>query len=103
EQEARALYDFLKEHNNSVALVLPGSTSFTTGITVTSAHMAKGLEFDEVIVPHAGRNNYKTDMDRSMLYIAVTRAMHKLTLTCMESLTRLVGPDLSDAGVLSHQ
>ena len=103
EQEARALYDFLKEHNNSVALVLPGSTSFTTGITVTSAHMAKGLEFDEVIVPHAGRNNYKTDMDRSMLYIAVTRAMHKLTLTCTGSLTRLVGPDLSDAGVLSHQ
>jgi DNA helicase-2/ATP-dependent DNA helicase PcrA len=65
--------------------------------------MAKGLEFDEVIVPHAGRNNYKTDMDRSMLYIAVTRAMHKLTLTCTGSLTRLVGPNLSDAGVLSHQ
>ncbi len=96
EQEARSLFDFLKEHNSNAALVLPGCTSFTTGIVVTTAHMAKGLEFDEVIVPHAGRNNYKTEMDRSMLYIAVTRAMHKLTLTCTGSLTRLVSGEIAN-------
>ncbi|MNJ79227.1 Helicase IV [compost metagenome] len=48
---------------------------------VTSCHMAKGLEFDHVIVPFVDVSNYKTDMDRSLLYIACTRAMHVLTLT----------------------
>lgn len=49
--------------------------------------MAKGLEFDEVIIPHAGRKNYKTEIDRSMLYIAVTRAMHRLSLTSSGEIT----------------
>jgi DNA helicase-2/ATP-dependent DNA helicase PcrA len=43
--------------------------------------MAKGLEFDEVIVPYVSAHNYRTDMDKSMLYIACTRAMHQLTVT----------------------
>jgi DNA helicase-2/ATP-dependent DNA helicase PcrA len=42
--------------------------------------LAKGLEFDEVIVPFASANNYRTDVDKSMLYIACTRAMHRLVL-----------------------
>lgn len=57
------------------------STAFTGGIVVTSAHIAKGLEFDAVIVPDVDERNYASDMDRSMLYIACTRAMHELHLT----------------------
>lgn len=51
------------------------------GIIVTSSHMAKGLEFDEVIVPYVNAKNYNSVIDKSMLYVAVTRAMHRLTLT----------------------
>ena len=43
--------------------------------------MAKGLEFDEVIVPYVNGKNYNSAIDKSMLYVAVTRAMHRLTLT----------------------
>jgi DNA helicase-2/ATP-dependent DNA helicase PcrA len=43
--------------------------------------MAKGLEFDEVIVPQATASNYRSEIDRGMLYVAATRAMHRLTLT----------------------
>ncbi|MEX2402481.1 MAG: ATP-binding domain-containing protein, partial [Balneolales bacterium] len=50
-------------------------------VLITSAHLAKGLEFDQVIVPHVTHENYATDVDQSMLYIACTRAMHQLTLT----------------------
>ena len=45
------------------------------------AHLAKGLEFDRVIVPEATAANYANDMDRNLLYVASTRAMHRLTLT----------------------
>mgnify|MGYP000718424480 CR=1 FL=1 len=57
------------------------SSAFVQGIVITSAHMAKGLEFDEVIIPQADDRNYHSEIDRSMLYVAVTRAMHRLTLT----------------------
>ena len=42
---------------------------------------AKGLEFDEVIVPFVTDKDYRTEIDRSMLYVACTRAMHKLYIS----------------------
>lgn len=57
------------------------SSAFVQGVIITSVHMAKGLEFDEVIIPQANEKNYNSEMDRNMLYIAVTRSMHQLTLT----------------------
>jgi DNA helicase-2/ATP-dependent DNA helicase PcrA len=43
--------------------------------------MAKGLEFDEAVIPSADSETYSSEHDRSLLYVACTRAMHKLTLT----------------------
>lgn len=63
-----------------IQLISPDSTSFTNGISVTSIQMSKGLEFDEVIIPNANSDTYQCDDDRSLLYIAATRAMHRLTL-----------------------
>jgi DNA helicase-2/ATP-dependent DNA helicase PcrA len=62
-------------------LLTADSAAFHQGVVVTNAHVAKGLEFDQVIVPFATAENYRTDVDRSMLYIACTRAMHELKLT----------------------
>ena len=45
-----------------------------------AAHLAKGLEFDRVIVADVSAGNYRTEMDRNLLYVACTRAMHRLTL-----------------------
>ena len=61
-------------------MITPDSKSFIGGITVTSVRMSKGLEFDEVIVVDSGSNNYHSEYDRNLLYIAATRAMHRLTL-----------------------
>ncbi|EWG97804.1 3'-5' exonuclease, partial [Halomonas sp. BC04] len=57
------------------------SVAFGQGIIVCTAHMAKGLEFDQVIVPGATANQYANEMERNLLYIACTRAMHRLALT----------------------
>lgn len=71
----------LKKYTDEVYFLSNQSTAFVKGIIITSAHMAKGLEFDEVIMPQTDNKNYHSEIDRSMLYVAVTRAMHKLTLT----------------------
>lgn len=88
--EAKALYDFLSK-KYEVHLILPESMSFKNGITITSVQMSKGLEFDEVIIPAANNLTYSSEYDRSLLYIACTRAMHRLSLIYTGELTQLIG------------
>ncbi|NJA69460.1 ATP-binding domain-containing protein, partial [Clostridioides difficile] len=80
DNDAKAVYDALRE-KYSVHLISSESSSFTKGVSITSIKMSKGLEFDEVIVPSVNNKTYYSDYDRSLLYIACTRAMHKLKLT----------------------
>lgn len=81
-QDAQALYDWLCERGVETELVTPESKTFRNGVNVLSVQMSKGLEFDQVIVPFADGRTYRTEFDRNLLYVACTRAMHKLTLTC---------------------
>lgn len=85
EQQAREMADVLKSYANDISFLSSQSSAFVQGIVITSAHMAKGLEFDEVIIPQTDERNYRSEIDKSMLYVAVTRAMHRLTLTFHEA------------------
>ena len=87
-QQSKLLFNSLK--SPGVHLLTADSTSFKQGVIITTAHLAKGLEFDEVVVPFVSARNYHTEVDRRMLYIACTRAMHQLTLTYTEGLTPLI-------------
>lgn len=77
--DAKQLYDLLSS-DYDVNLISPDSIHFANGISVTSIQMSKGLEFDEVLIPHVNGDKYRTEYDRNLLYIACTRAMHRLTL-----------------------
>ncbi len=75
---AQILYHEIKDLD--VHLLTAENTSFRGSVILTSVHLAKGLEFDEVIVCDASSSIYQSDVDRSLLYIACTRAMHRLEL-----------------------
>ncbi|WP_033369513.1 HelD family protein [Hymenobacter norwichensis] len=79
QRQAEQVHQALQEFE--VQLLTEESTTFKEGVILTTAHLAKGLEFDAVVVPFASALNYKTEVDKSMLYVACTRAMHQLTLT----------------------
>ena len=87
--DAKKLYDILSQNCN-INFISPESTSFKNGVSITSIQMSKGLEFDEVIIPDVNNDNYKTNYDRNLLYIACTRAMHKLTLMYTGQLSSLI-------------
>jgi DNA helicase II / ATP-dependent DNA helicase PcrA len=87
--QATFVFDSLKKLH-TVHLLTADSTTFYEGI-ITTAHLAKGLEFDEVIIPFVSARNYHTAVDKSMLYIACTRAMHLLSLTFTGEKTGLLG------------
>jgi DNA helicase II / ATP-dependent DNA helicase PcrA len=87
-QQARFVMEEL--HAPQVHLLTAESTAFKEGVIITTTHLAKGLEFDEVIVPFASARNYHTPMDKGMLYIACTRAMHRLTVTFTQAKTKFI-------------
>ena len=80
QKQADTLYESLRKLFQ-VNLLNAVSVAFGSGIVITTAHLAKGLEFDQVVVPYCTDKNYRTDPDKQMLYVACTRAMHKLYLT----------------------
>ncbi|MBD3895713.1 ATP-binding domain-containing protein [Halomonas sp. ML-15] len=85
QKQAKKVFDALENGEygecERLQLLAENSAAFGQGIVVCTAHMAKGLEFDRVIVPEATAKNYATDMERNLLYVACTRAMHRLSLT----------------------
>ncbi len=87
QEQADKLYQHLQDPDLTIKLLNPGSVAFGGGIVITTAHLAKGLEFDQVIVPFCNSKNYRTKPDRQMLYVACTRAMHALELTCTGALS----------------
>lgn len=76
---AESLYARLKDLTE-VNLVGNNERKLKKGALVIPAYIAKGLEFDVVLVDDASKNNYSTGYDRKLLYIACTRALHRLAL-----------------------
>jgi DNA helicase-2/ATP-dependent DNA helicase PcrA len=78
--QARLWHEALVE-DWPVTLVDDGGPGLRAGVCVLSVRMAKGLEFGDVVVVDASAEMYATDLDRSLLYVACTRALHRLAVT----------------------
>jgi DNA helicase-2/ATP-dependent DNA helicase PcrA len=79
--QAENIYKLLTAGENlEITYLTEASEKFDNRLVVTTAYLAKGLEFDCVILPDTDSGVYVTDLDRQMLYIGVTRALHRLTL-----------------------
>ncbi|WP_225749752.1 UvrD-helicase domain-containing protein [Paraeggerthella sp. Marseille-Q4926] len=66
----------------------------TSGVVLTSLKLAKGLEFDHVIVPEASERTFPDDpLSRRRLYTTVSRATGRITLLAQGRLTPLLSRD----------
>lgn len=64
-----------------VQLISNKDEEYNGGVVVIPIYMAKGLEFDGVIINNCSKEEYiKDELDIKLLYVAATRALHKLTL-----------------------
>ena len=97
QKQATQLYKALEGGHPRLQLLSEASQSFAPGVIVCTAHLAKGLEFDHVILPGVSQANYHTEMDRNLLYVGCTRAMHRLTLTATGEISEFIVPE--QAGV----
>ncbi|MEJ6348039.1 ATP-binding domain-containing protein [Holzapfeliella sp. He02] len=79
QKQAEALYHRLKARI-TVNLLTQDSRSLKKGLCILPIYLAKGLEFDSVIVDNVSKENYPQSGDREILYTIASRAMHELNL-----------------------
>lgn len=76
-EESRQAYEALKD-DLPVRLMDKDTYTFEKGLIVIPAYLAKGIEFDAVVIFNASAEQYKDDLERNLFYTACTRAMHEL-------------------------
>lgn len=77
--ESAAAYEALSGLEE-MKLVKSGSIEYEQGVIVIPAYLAKGIEFDAVIIYDASAQVYSDESLRRLFYTACTRAMHHLQL-----------------------
>lgn len=77
--ESAAIYFRLKDRL-PVQLLDKETYTFKKGIVVIPSYLAKGIEFDAVLVYNASKEQYRKESERHVFYTVCTRAMHELHL-----------------------
>ncbi|MBQ9006468.1 MAG: ATP-binding domain-containing protein [Atopobiaceae bacterium] len=80
-----------RQLGDSVKSIHKGDALPKDGVVVMDLALAKGLEFDHVIIPDTQEEVYPdTPLARRRLYTAISRAMHRVTIFSQGTLTPLL-------------
>ena len=79
-ERANSIYNIIKE-DIAVDLIIESNDVKSDNIKILPSYLSKGLEFDAVIVIDDFIKDNTIDM--KLLYVSMTRAMHKLDVICM--------------------
>ncbi|GEO66770.1 RNA polymerase recycling motor HelD [Levilactobacillus spicheri] len=88
--DCRDLTEKLRAKGVAVTLIQSENQRLAPGVIVVPSFLAKGLEFDAVIVWQASRSRYSADDERQLLYTICSRAMHRLSLVAIGELSPLL-------------
>ena len=82
----------LKQKLKTKARVLTGKESdYGGGIVILPAYLSKGLEFDCVIIANANKDTYRVnELEIKLLYVAMTRALHEMSVFAVGGLTEVL-------------
>jgi DNA helicase II / ATP-dependent DNA helicase PcrA len=79
EQDTISLYGRLKDKID-IQLIRSDAAIDLVGTFVMPLYMSKGLEFDAVLICDVDKAHFNSEDDKNLLYIACTRALHRLNL-----------------------
>lgn len=88
-EESSQVYEALQPHL-SLELMTQETAAFQKGVLVLPTYLAKGIEFDAVIIFNASEAEYGDESLRRLFYTACTRAMHELHLVSHGVITHFV-------------
>lgn len=77
--ECQKMYSYLKKAEYSPYVITGKEKEYKSGIVILPSYLAKGLEFDAVMIANANGEEYKeNELDIKLLYVTMTRPLHKL-------------------------
>jgi DNA helicase II / ATP-dependent DNA helicase PcrA len=97
-QEAKYAYSLLRPtFGESVTLGDDHAFSLEQGILVSEVRQVKGLEFCNVLLWNPSKKSYtRNELDRNLLYVAITRAEENLCIVTWERASDLLPPPHSN-------
>ncbi len=84
-----ALYKAISPYAD-VSLVSNKNEEYHEGVVIIPSYLAKGLEFDAVLVSSVEKEEYFAEEDRRLLYTVCTRALHELYLYYQDNLSEFI-------------
>ena len=99
--DSERIAELLKAAGEQVTLIRTENQRLVPGTIVVPSYLAKGLEFDAVIVWNANAKQYHGDAERQLIYTICSRAMHALTVTSIGPVSPLI--DEVDASLYQRQ
>ncbi|MDP4093468.1 MAG: RNA polymerase recycling motor HelD [Bacillota bacterium] len=87
--QCEALYKSLNSYVD-ISLISNQNELYKGGVVVIPPYLAKGLEFDAVLVNSIEDRDYSKEEDRRLLYTICTRALHELYLYYFDSMSGFV-------------
>lgn len=87
--DSEQIYQLLAKQGVKVTLIRTENQRLVDGVLVVPSYLAKGLEFDAVIVWDANDQKYHGDGERQLLYTICSRAMHDLTIVSVGQASQL--------------
>ncbi|MCK8624387.1 AAA family ATPase [Apilactobacillus sp. M161] len=88
--DCKKLYEELQQNDVEAHLIQTENQRLLKGTLIIPSYLAKGLEFDSVIMWDASDNVYSDESDRQLVYTICTRAMHELTIMAKNKLTTIL-------------
>ncbi len=89
EQESKEVFEQLSKKMD-VKRIDKETYSFERGVLIVPVYLAKGIEFDAVIIPNCSEEYYGSENEQKLLYTACTRAMHELYIFSVGEKSRLI-------------
>lgn len=84
----------LSKIRSDVKLIKGKDSEYNAGISIVPSYLAKGLEFDCVIISNASSEKYTaSSLDIKLLYVTITRAMSKLDIFYQGEITSILGTE----------
>lgn len=98
DKEAKELYKKVIKSSIPLNLIDSKNTEYNGGLCIMPCYLAKGLEFDSVLISNASEAVYNSNSisDMKLLYVAMTRALHKLTILYQGELTNPLKNDINE-------
>lgn len=88
--DSEALYQALQQRGIKTTLIRTENQRLVSGTIIVPSFLAKGLEFDAVVVWDANQQKYAHEDERQLLYTVCSRAMHALTIIGIKTITPLL-------------